>query len=165
MERKLPSMRRKDREMDEKWARESLDRGAYGVLASVGEDGRPYGVPLSYIMMDGALYFHCATRGRKLDNIRFNPNVTFSVVEDVLPFFNEEQNNYSTTYESAFVEGEAKEVADDDEKNRVLIALVQKYSPENLDRAPISIAKSGKATLVVRIDIARTTGKKRLMEK
>ena len=151
--------------MDEKWAHELLERGAYGVLASVGKDGRPYGVPLSYVIMNDALYFHCAVQGRKLDNIRFNPHVTFSVVGEALPFFIEERNDYSTAYESAFVEGEAREVADDEEKNRALIALVQKYLPANLDRAPISIARSGNHTLVVRIDIKMVTGKKRRLEK
>ena len=42
-------------------------------------DGRPYVVPLNYAYIDGRILFHCALAGMKLDYIRANPNVCFSV--------------------------------------------------------------------------------------
>ena len=39
----------------------------------------PYGVPLSYAWIDGAVMFHCAPEGRKLDILRANPAVCFVV--------------------------------------------------------------------------------------
>ena len=47
-----------------------LRRGTSGVLSVLGDDGYPYGVPLSYVWHDGALWFHCAKQGHKLDAIR-----------------------------------------------------------------------------------------------
>lgn len=42
-------MRRKDRLLTEKEAREILSEGEYGVLSTMGENGYPYGVPVNYV--------------------------------------------------------------------------------------------------------------------
>jgi nitroimidazol reductase NimA-like FMN-containing flavoprotein (pyridoxamine 5'-phosphate oxidase superfamily) len=42
-------------------------------------DGQPYVVPLNYGYVDGRILFHCALSGRKLDAIRANPRVCFTV--------------------------------------------------------------------------------------
>jgi len=43
----MTDMRRKDRALSEEEAQALLDRTEYGVLSTVGGDGRPYGVPLN----------------------------------------------------------------------------------------------------------------------
>lgn len=73
-------MRRADRAMDLEDAAALLSQGTYGVLSTVGGDGKPYAVPLSYIFRNGAIYFHCATEGRKLDNLAANSAVSFCVI-------------------------------------------------------------------------------------
>ena len=50
-----------------------------GYLGLTDQDGRPYVVPLNYSYHDGKVLFHCAREGRKLDCIRANPNVCFTV--------------------------------------------------------------------------------------
>ncbi len=57
-------MRRKDRETSEEEACQLLAAGEYGVLSTVGADGEPYGVPLSYVYRDGEIFFHSAPEGR-----------------------------------------------------------------------------------------------------
>ncbi len=42
-------------------------------------DGQPYVVPLNYAYAEGKILFHCALTGRKLDAIRANPHVCFTV--------------------------------------------------------------------------------------
>jgi nitroimidazol reductase NimA-like FMN-containing flavoprotein (pyridoxamine 5'-phosphate oxidase superfamily) len=42
-------------------------------------DGKPYVVPLNYGYVDGKILFHCALTGQKLDYIRANPDVCFTV--------------------------------------------------------------------------------------
>jgi len=42
-------------------------------------DGQPYVVPLNYVYLSGKILFHCALTGRKLDAIRRNPRVCFTV--------------------------------------------------------------------------------------
>jgi nitroimidazol reductase NimA-like FMN-containing flavoprotein (pyridoxamine 5'-phosphate oxidase superfamily) len=41
--------------------------------------GRTYIVPLNYAYVEGRIIFHCAQNGMKLDYIRENPKVCFSV--------------------------------------------------------------------------------------
>jgi nitroimidazol reductase NimA-like FMN-containing flavoprotein (pyridoxamine 5'-phosphate oxidase superfamily) len=48
-------LRRKDRGMTEAEARDLLERGEYGVLSTRGPDGAPYGIPLNYCVIGGAV--------------------------------------------------------------------------------------------------------------
>ena len=42
-------------------------------------DGEPYVVPVSYLFWENVLVIHCATVGKKLDILRANPRVGFTV--------------------------------------------------------------------------------------
>ncbi len=76
-------MRRKDRGMQKEDAIRALEKGTWGVF-STADSGRPYGVPVNYLYStdENAIFFHCATEGRKLDNIRKNKHVCFTVITD-----------------------------------------------------------------------------------
>ena len=58
-----------------------------GVLSLLGEDGYPYGVPLSYVYRNGKLLFHCATKGHKLDALRREEKCSFCVIgqDEIVP--------------------------------------------------------------------------------
>jgi len=65
-----PQLRRADRMMSEQRACEMLARGFSGQLATVGEDGYPYCIPLLYLWMDGEVYVHTSSaRGHFRTNI------------------------------------------------------------------------------------------------
>jgi nitroimidazol reductase NimA-like FMN-containing flavoprotein (pyridoxamine 5'-phosphate oxidase superfamily) len=149
-------LRRKDREIAAAEAQQLLARGSYGVLATVDADGQPYAVPLSYALHAGAIYFHSALDGHKLDNIRANAAVSFCVVGQTEVLARE----FATRYESAVAFGSASEVAGD-EKQAALIALLEKYSPDYLAQGIKYLAGKTDATRVVRIDIAHLSGKAR----
>ncbi len=150
------AIRRKDRAISEEEARNLLEKGEYGILSTVGKEGRPYGIPLSYVMMDGALYFHCALMGRKVENLEFCPQVSFCVVGPTRPVY---AGSFSTYYECALAQGTARKVEDAEEKRRSLMLLAEKYLSEHMDKAPGDIEKSFKRTAVYAIDIERLTGK------
>jgi len=116
-------VRRTDRQITEAEALAILGAGEFGVLSTVSAQGRPYGVPVNYCVIDGDVYFHCAVEGVKLDNIAHSPGVSFCVVgaTEVLP------GKFGTTYESCVVEGVASEVFAEG-KQRALEGLVGKYS-------------------------------------
>jgi hypothetical protein len=149
-------VRRKDRETSLDEARNLLASCAYGVLASVGENGRPYAIPLHYVFAGGCIYFHCATEGQKLDNIRANPAVSFCVVGEttILP------GKFATEYESAVVFGTATEIGAG-EKQEALLKILEKYSPGFIAEGVKYIAGKNDQTAVVRIDIDHLTGKAR----
>src|SRR6266568_2565043 len=77
-----PQVRRADKLMAEERARETLERGFYGRLATVGEDGWPYCVPLLYVCMDGEIFVHnTRARGHLRANVDHEPRVCFEVDE------------------------------------------------------------------------------------
>ncbi|MDR1368127.1 MAG: pyridoxamine 5'-phosphate oxidase family protein [Candidatus Accumulibacter sp.] len=150
--------RRKDRRVGQDECLEILARGAHGVLATVGEDGEPYPVPLSYVFLDGKIYFHCARKGRKIDNLRVCSRVGFTVVGRVQPLFEE---NFSTQYESVIVFGQAGEVTGEGEKYTALYALAEKYLPEHIGKADDYIKRAFSQVAVYTVVPERMSGKAR----
>ena len=149
-------MRRQDRAITVAEATELLDRASYGVLASVDAAGQPYAVPLSYVLHQGALYFHSALEEHKLDNIGANPAVSFCVVGETRTLARE----FATEYESVVVFGRASLVGGD-EKKSALVGLLEKYSPDHLASGMKYLAGKSADTEVVRIAISHLTGKAR----
>lgn len=149
-------LRRQERGMDEAEARDLLERGEYGILSTCGPDGQPYGMPLSYCVIDGAIYFHCAVEGRKLENIVAESRVSFCVVgaTEVLPA------KFATRYESVIVSGRATEVFEG-EKQRALEGLVAKYSAGFHAEGLRYIAAQDGRTRVFRIGMEAICGKAR----
>lgn len=124
MREAFSEMRRKGRQLTPAEAYALLERSEYGVLATVGEDGWPYGVPMSYALEGDTIYLHCARDvGLRCANLAVNPRASFTVVGDtqVLP------GEYSTVYESAVALGT---VAPAEDRKRGLLALVDKYSSD-----------------------------------
>jgi nitroimidazol reductase NimA-like FMN-containing flavoprotein (pyridoxamine 5'-phosphate oxidase superfamily) len=154
-----PEVRRQDRQLSEQEAWEVLKKGQWGVLSTVGEDGLPYGVPLSYALRDGKIYFHCAVAGRKLRNIAANPQVTFTVVAEHRPVF--QQGHFSATYKSAVGQGQAVLLTDQAARRQAFYALIEDLVPEHLDKAGDYIAKLDQITAAVEITLDVVTGKAR----
>lgn len=124
MEQNFPALRRQDRQLTQAEAYALLERCEYGVLSTVGEDGQPYGVPMSYALEGDILYLHCARNaGHKCANLAACPRASFTVVGDtrVLP------DKFSTEYESAVAFGT---VTPAENRKKGLLALVDKYSPD-----------------------------------
>ncbi|MDD2853386.1 MAG: pyridoxamine 5'-phosphate oxidase family protein [Desulfuromonadaceae bacterium] len=150
------NLRRNDRGLTESEALDLLVLGEYGVLATVSADGAPYGVPLSYCVIDYGIYFHCALEGHKLENLTADNRVSFCVVgaTEVLP------EKFSTRYESVIVSGRVTEVFDA-EKQRGLEGLVAKYSAGFRDAGERYIATDSHKTRVFRVEIDAISGKAR----
>jgi hypothetical protein len=152
----MKMMRRKDRAITEEEAAALLRRGEYGVLSTVSEDGKPYGVPVHYCLVDHDIYFHCAIKGRKVDHFEKNKSVSFCVVGDteLLP------REFATRYESVIVAGEIEEVFDP-RKQTALEGLVQKYSPDFFASGLKYIERFRDKTRVFKITIQTLSGKAR----
>ncbi|WP_305040996.1 pyridoxamine 5'-phosphate oxidase family protein [Geoalkalibacter sp.] len=152
----MQSVRRKDRAISTLEAAELLDSAEYGTLSTVGKDGQPYGVPLSFAHKNGCIYFHCALDGRKLDNIADNPKVSFCVVgkTKILP------DKFGTEYESALAFGVASEVFGA-ERYKALVLLLEKYCSDFIEEGKQYIEAKDKVTRVFKIGISHISGKAR----
>jgi nitroimidazol reductase NimA-like FMN-containing flavoprotein (pyridoxamine 5'-phosphate oxidase superfamily) len=151
----MRKIRRSDRRIETDDAIGLLARCEYGVLSTVGNDGQPYGVPLSYVYRDNCIYFHSARVGHKIDNVANNPKVSICVVGDtnILP------SEFGTEYESVVVFGVASEVHGT-ERYDVLSWLVDKYSPEFTEEGKRFIERKERAVKVIKIEIEQISGKR-----
>lgn len=127
-------MRRKDREVlgDENIAKiiEQCTT-CHVAMTDDAEANIPYVIPLSfgYSLEDGILelYFHCAHVGKKLDCIRKNPNVAFSMcVENRIEIHEEAYCKSGRFYASVVGQGKAEIVEDVTEKCRGLSLLMER---------------------------------------
>ena len=147
-------MRKKEKEMKNRDAYSVLKRGSFGFLGTVTEKGNPYGVPLNYCIVDGNIYFHCATEGKKLECFKNNNRVSFCVVtrSKVIP------EKFEKDFESCMVEGVIEEALGE-EKFSGLKGLIDKYSPDYLEEGLKVIKKLDEKTKVFRIKIEAISGK------
>jgi len=148
--------RRKDRAMDMEGTLDVLERGEYGVMASVDGENLPHSTPLSYIWYNGAIWFHCALVGQKIDNINHQSRVCFTVAGDVQAVYD---HDFTTLYKSAVVYGDAALEEDEDIKREVLRLLCQKYLPDHLDSFEAALKGGLPRTAVYKIAPVHITGK------
>jgi len=136
-----------------------LDRSLMGTLSTIDPDGAPYSFPVHFVFLDGAIYFHGLPAGRKLDNLKTDPRVCFTVYEmrEILPAPDEKPCDTNTSYVCAVLQGTAKLLDTQEEKQRVLSAIVAKYTPQLVGQE-LSL-NMVKGTAVVQISIKKMTGK------
>ena len=121
----------------------------------------PYVVPMNYgyTMEDGklVLYLHSAVKGKKLDMIRANPKVFFSIDCDRMPFEGRVACQYGLVYSSIMGRGTATIVEDVEEKKQAMSILMKTQTGKDFtfeDRLVSIVA-------VIRIDVAEFTAKHR----
>lgn len=134
-----------------------LNNCDYGVLATVGEDGYPYALPLSYVYINGVIYFHSAKIGHKLDNIKNNSKVSFNVVTDTDVI----EDKFTTSFNSVVIFGEA-ELVFTEEKDMALLEIIKKYSKGYVTEGKAYIEKAKDHCSVVKINIKHITGKSKI---
>ena len=121
----------------------------------------PYVLPMNYgyTLEDGQLtfYLHGATKGRKLDVIRVNPKVFFSLECDVVPFEGERPCQYGTTYASVMGRGIAEIVEDVEEKCQAMTVLMRSQTGKEFTFNEKLVSIVG----VIRIRISDYTAKHR----
>ena len=123
-------MRRFKQQISQKECAQILRRASSGVLGLYGDDGYPYTVPISFVYEEGTcgdfgtISFHCAREGHKVDAVRRNEKVSFTVIDrdDVMP------KERTTKFCSVIAFGRARILEDEDEMRRAANALGAKYS-------------------------------------
>lgn len=150
-------MRRKDRERGEDFALAVLENCPYATFATVNEDGSPYCIPVSPVYYCGAVYFHCAPEGQKIDNIRRNPQVCLCCADGVKDI----PEHFTTAYQSCVIFGRAELVYNEEEKIMALRKLCEKHAASNMEQFAQAISRSLSHTAICKITIERITGKQK----
>ena len=131
-----------------------LESAPRGILAVHGENGYPYGLPVNYVFMDGRIYFHCSKEGHKVDALRADDRVSFTILSE--PVKNEGEWWYCFT--SVIVFGRISEVTATEKADRILRALGSKYFPEGYDMET-DIIRNGPRALILELTIDHVSGK------
>lgn len=136
-----------------------LDRAPVGSLATLGPDGAPYGVPVHFARLEDKLYIHGLPAGDKVENVARDGRVCLTVWEMegyILPE-NEVPCDVNTVYKSVVVKGTACLLEPGEEKEKALLAIVKKLTPQLAGNAmPPAVVKG---TAVIRVTPAEVTGK------
>ena len=129
-----------------------------GTLALYGENGYPYSVPVNFVYSDGKIYFHGAAEGYKLDCMKKDPHVSFSVIgkDDIA------KENFTTLFSSVIAFGTIRVFDTMDEKIPVIEAMVGKYSAEFMESGKELISK-GCGSVAYELTIDHMTGKKGML--
>lgn len=147
-------MRRFKQELNSNEIERILQVNTSGVLAVIDGDGYPYTVPLSYVYVNGKIYFHCAKAGHKIDAINNCNKATFCIIDkdDVQP------EKYTTFYKSVIAFGKV-EIVGGDEALFAIQQLGDKYYPDHDAELQKEIEKFKSAFLIIRFEIEHITGK------
>ncbi len=128
-------MRRADFEVKDEAVFETLmNECDYGTLALCDDEG-VFAVPVNFVWFEGAICFHGAKEGRKAVAMQDGQKVAFSVVKPysmVPSYFSNTRMACPATqfYVSVHIEGIVETIKDDNEKCKLLEALMHKFQPE-----------------------------------
>ncbi|HCX04817.1 MAG TPA: 5-nitroimidazole antibiotic resistance protein [Clostridiales bacterium] len=147
-------MRRKKQILKKEKINEIMKKNTNGILSCTGDEGYPYGVPVSFVYFNEKIYFHSAKSGHKIDSIKNNSKVSFTVV-DKDQIVSEEYTSY---FRSVIAFGKAR-LVEGEEWYEGFKELVEKYSGDQPEEAKIKEIKECTRSLIIAIDVEHITGK------
>jgi len=140
------------REEMEKILREET-LGFLGVCRS----GESYVVPLNYAYADGRILFHCALTGKKLDFLRENPQVCFTVGRQSGAIVRHPQGaSCRADHDSVICHGMARILEDVEERKKALDVFNRCLQPDAEGITPEAALKC----LAVEIMVKEMTGRR-----
>ncbi len=141
-----------------------LDRAKIAHIGMI-DGNKPYVVPMNYgyKIEDNmlTLYLHGATKGRKLDVLKANPNVFVEIDADIVPFEGDVACRYGVSYSSVMGEGVAEIVEDAEGKMETLTYLMKTQTGGDFEFSEKMVG----GVTAIKIRIAEFTAKKRPMPK
>lgn len=132
-----------------------LSKATSGTLALLGDNGYPYAVPMSYVCVDGKLYFHSAKTGHKVDAIIQHDKASFCVIaaDDVHP------SELTTYFRSVIAFGKIQIIESESERVYAASLLGARYNPGDDIGLQKELEKGLSHMLILRLDIEHLTGK------
>lgn len=129
-------MRRKEFKIEQEEEITAFLQGmSFGFLGTVDEKGLPRVTPLNFVYSEGHFYFHGSHAGGKMEHIRRQQQVCFTVADEfaLIPsYFSDPELACPATayFKSVMAFGQAELVGDLNEKAAVMSLFMQKLQPE-----------------------------------
>lgn len=121
-------MRRFKQQISEEECIRVLKEQPRGVLSMLGDDGYPYGIPLSHWFCEenGNIYFHGAKEGHKLDAIAKWDRVSFCVYDEGF----RREGEWALNIRSVVVFGRIRLVDDEEKARQICTNLCRKFTDD-----------------------------------
>ena len=99
-----------------------------GVLSMLGDDGYPYGIPMNhwYCEDDGKIYFHGAKEGHKIDSLKKNSKVCYTVFDKGF----RREGEWALNVKSVVIFGRISLVSDEEKAKEICAALCRKFTDD-----------------------------------
>lgn len=149
-------MRRTDREITGKKEIDDIINRAKICHLGLCDQGIAYVVPLNYGYAGNCLYMHCARRGRKIDIIRANNAVSFTVYVDERLAESDTACKWTMKYRSVMGTGRASLLNGRKEKEDALGIIMSHYSGPD---SAFDMSLVERVT-IIKVEIDSMTGKK-----
>lgn len=122
-------MRRFKQQISEEECIRILKEQPRGVLSLIGDDGYPYGIPIShwYCEEDGKIYFHGAKTGHKIDSIAKCDKVSFCVYDEGY----RKEGEWALNINSVIIFGRILLVEDPEKTKMICTALCRKFTDDD----------------------------------
>lgn len=152
-------MRRDDKRIKDKKFIESILQEADHCTIALCDGKIPYIVPMNFGFKDNTLYLHSFKEGRKIDILKSNNQISFSMEIKTELVKSESPCSYGMKYMSVTGFGFAYFIDDSIDKIEALNILMDKYS-NNEDFKKYEYSETMlNEVVVVRIEITKLTGK------
>ncbi len=148
-------MRRKDKEIKDISEIESIIDRALVCRLALADENRPYIVPMCFGYKDQALYFHSASKGKKLEILKKNNQVCFEFDIDSEIIKADKACDWTMRYKSVIGYGTAVFIEEFEAKCRALDIIMQHYANRELVFPEAGL----KHIVVIKVEIAHMTGK------
>ena len=150
-------MRRSDREITDPGTIHAIVRACQVCRVGLAVEGEPYVVPVSFGFDGGAVYFHTARHGRKIEMMTANPRVCLEFERGVELITNpDDACSWTFRYESVIGFGAVVELVEEPAKSRGLNQIMRHYSGRDWSFD----ARTLESTRVWRVDLDAVTGKR-----
>jgi len=148
-------MRRSDKEITDKRIIETILSKSEICRIGIADTDIPYIVPLNYGYSDGTIYFHSASRGRKIDLLKRNNKVFFEIEYASEIIKGDVPCGWSTKYRSVMGSGIIEIIDDPVEIRKGLDIIISHYGSKNnlYDQANL------KRVVILKLKIEKLTAK------
>ena len=151
----INTLRRIDRKLSDEDAKTVLRDSEYGFLSTINEDGTPHCVPIAYALYNGALYFHSAKYGYKMDAMARDARVCMTVIGQT-HVINEK---FTAAFESVVIEGHASLVEDPEQRMHLAREMIRRWTGGFDEAGQAMIDKTIARTAMVCVQVDAMTGK------
>lgn len=151
-------MRKKEKEITDRGEIEGILKKEITCCLAMVDDGAPYVLPTTYGYADNKLYFHSAQEGRKIEALKRNPKVSFTVYTDQGLIRGEEGNmcKSGAKFRSVIGFGTARFVEGEEKRKGMDVIMRQAFGPLSFNYS----SEGFEGMTIIAVDIKEMTGKR-----